>query len=223
MDHIMQNSSSDDIIIRKVFNDLESYYGYFVWWPSDDAYQIMLGAILVQNTNWNNAQKAIDNLGERLNPEVISAMDLDELAPLIRPSGYYNQKAIKIKALTAWYAQYRFDIALVREQQFDKLRSELLAIKGVGGETADVILTYAIGKASFVIDAYARRIFSRFGLTVPKSYESFRDMMQQTIASDTKTYAYYHGLMVEHGQRFCKKRPICEECPLFFECKKFGI
>ncbi|GAM72143.1 endonuclease III [Vibrio sp. JCM 19236] len=142
-------------------------------------------------------------------------MDLDELAQLIRPSGYYNQKAIKIKALTAWYAQYRFDIALVREQQFDKLRSELLAIKGVGGETADVILTYAIGKASFVIDAYARRIFSRFGLTVPKSYESFRDMMQQTIASDTKTYAYYHGLMVEHGQRFCKKRPICEECPCF--------
>ncbi|GAM61190.1 endonuclease III [Vibrio ishigakensis] len=149
----MQNSSSDDIIIRKVFNDLESCYGYFVWWPSDDAYQIMLGAILVQNTNWNNAQKAIDNLGERLNPRAISAMDLDELAPLIRPSGYYNQKAIKIKALTAWYAQYSFDIALVREQQFDKLRSELLAIKGVGGETADVILTYAIGKASFVIDA----------------------------------------------------------------------
>lgn len=214
---------SDSDTIRTLFDTLESHYGYFVWWPSDDPFEIMLGSVLVQNTNWNNAQKALDNLGERLEAESIASMELEELAPLIRPSGYYNQKALKIKALTQWYSQYGFDIELVRKQGFETLRSELLDIKGIGGETADVILTYAIGKASFVIDAYARRIFSRYGVDVPKSYEAFRAMMQAAVPADVKTYAYYHGLMVEHGQNFCKKRPSCDACPLFLECKKQGI
>ncbi|WP_261817858.1 endonuclease III domain-containing protein [Vibrio gallicus] len=217
----MQRNTSHTIIA--VFEQLESHYGYLVWWPSQDPFEIMLGSILVQNTNWNNAQKALDNLKPDLKADTILQMDVTDLAQKIRPSGYYNQKALKIKALTQWYANYHFDIQLVREQHFDVLRKQLLAIKGVGGETADVILTYAIGKPSFVIDAYARRIFSRYGMPVPKSYEELRALMQQAIPADTTTYAYYHGLMVEHGQTFCRKKPLCGDCPLSRTCLKVEV
>ncbi|PMJ96394.1 endonuclease [Vibrio sp. 10N.261.55.A7] len=207
-------------MIVSVFEQLERYYGRFDWWPSKDPYQIMVGAILVQNTNWKNAEKAIANLGDRLNPEVISAMPIEALAQSIRSSGYYNQKALKLKVMTEWYAGYEFDITQVKKQDLALLRKELLSIKGIGGETADVFLTYAIGKPSFVIDAYARRIFSRHGVVVPKSYDAFREMMQSAIPPDTDVYAYYHGLIVEHGQQFCRTNPLCAQCPLTHSCQK---
>lgn len=207
-------------MIRSVFSELESYYGVYEWWPGNNPYEVMLGAVLVQNTNWRNAAKALDNLGETLVPELIEQMELDSLAQSIRPSGYYNQKALRLKALTHWYAGYGYDIEAVRQASMEYLRPELLAIKGIGGETADVILTYAIKKPSFVIDAYARRIFSRFGLSVPKSYEAFRSLMSEALADKTSDYGYYHGLMVDHGQQFCRKRPDCEACPLRLSCQR---
>ncbi|WP_295895038.1 endonuclease III domain-containing protein [uncultured Vibrio sp.] len=207
-------------MITHIFDELERYYGRFDWWPSHDPYQIMVGAILVQNTNWKNAEKAINNLGDRLSPEQIDAMPMDELAECIRSSGYYNQKAIKLKAMTEWYAGYGFSIDRVKRRELEPLRSELLGIKGIGGETADVFLTYAIGKPSFVIDTYARRIFGRHGVEVPKSYNAFRDMMQSAVAPNTEVYALYHGLIVEHGQQFCRTKPLCNECPLTDSCQK---
>lgn len=177
----------------------------------------------MQNTNWRNAQKAIDNLGDDLVPATVSALDIDALAQSVRPSGYYNQKALKIKTLTHWYQQYDFDIEQVRALQLNDLRKELLGLKGVGGETADVILTYAVGKPSFVIDAYARRIFHRLGFSVPKSYEAFRDLMQQAIPANTENYALYHGLIVEHGQNFCRPKPECDGCPLSRICQRKDV
>ncbi|WP_234497208.1 endonuclease III domain-containing protein [Vibrio maritimus] len=216
-------TSDEQALIVALFSTLESHYGWFDWWPSDDHYEVMLGSILVQNTNWRNAQKALDNLQDDLSPQAIEEMDLTLLAQKIRSSGYYNQKAKKIKAVTQWFAHYEYQIEKVRQCSVEQLRPELLSINGVGGETADVILTYAIGKPSFVIDAYARRIFSRFGHQVPKSYETFRNQMQQAIQPETKTYAYYHGLMVEHGQQFCLTKPKCEFCPLVATCRKVGV
>jgi endonuclease-3 related protein len=179
----------------------------------------MMGAILVQNTNWKNAEKALDNLGKTIAPQQVADMELATLAQAIRSSGYYNQKALKLKAMTQWFADYNYDIQAVRAKDTEVLRKQLLAVKGIGGETADAILVYAIGKASFVIDAYARRIFERNGLVVPKSYEKFHDLMEAVIPPNTKTYGYYHGLLVEHGQQFCHPKPKCEQCPLVAQCK----
>ena len=209
----------DTRLIRGVFHSLEEHYGWFDWWPTSDPYQIMMGAILVQNTNWKNAEKALDNLGKTIAPQQVADMELATLAQAIRSSGYYNQKALKLKAMTQWFADYNYDIQAVRAQDTEVLRKQLLAVKGIGGETADAILVYAIGKASFVIDAYARRIFERNGLVVPKSYEKFHDLMEAVIPPNTKTYGYYHGLLVEHGQQFCHPKPKCEQCPLVDQCK----
>lgn len=210
-------------MIQEVFTRLTHHYGHFNWWPNHAPYHIMTGAILVQNTNWKNAQKAMDNLGELLTPQQIRALPLDILAEKIRPCGYYNQKALKLKAMTDWFARYQFNINQVRTQSLPVLREELLAVKGIGGETADVILTYAIEKPSFVIDAYTRRIFGRYGLAVPKSYEDFRAQMQATFSPNVQTYGYYHGLMVEHAQTFCLVKPQCQACPLSSGCQKVGL
>ncbi|MFA0158764.1 endonuclease III domain-containing protein [Vibrio sp. 10N.261.46.A3] len=212
------NSKGQAELILSVFDSLEQHYGYFDWWQREDPYEIVLGAILVQNTNWKNAEKALINLGDKLDPRSIAEMELDDLAQKIRSSGYYNQKAIKLKAVTEWFSKYQYDMSVVREQDKDQLRKELLEVKGIGGETADAILVYAIGKPSFVIDAYARRIFTRNGLDVPKSYEKFRALMESVIPLDTKRYGYYHGLLVEHGQQFCNPEPKCHDCPLNATC-----
>lgn len=217
------NEISPNDLILGVFDALEQHYGYFDWWLRDDPYKIILGAILVQNTNWKNAEKALTNLGDKCEPRSVAGMDLDDLAQKIRSSGYYNQKAIKLKAVTEWFSKYQYNISAVREQDKNQLRKELLEVKGIGGETADAILVYAIGKPSFVIDAYARRIFTRNGLDVPKSYEKFRFLMESVIPLDTKKYGYYHGLLVEHGQQFCNPKPKCEHCPLNQDCVKAGV
>lgn len=218
MTEIERHSASQSELILSVFDTLEQHYGYFDWWQRNDPYEIVLGAILVQNTNWKNAEKALINLGEQCNPRSVAEMDLDELAQKIRSSGYYNQKAIKLKAVTEWFSKYQYDMSVVRNQDKDQLRKELLEVKGIGGETADAILVYAIGKPSFVIDAYARRIFTRNGLNVPKSYEKFRSLMESTIPLDTKRYGHYHGLLVDHGQQFCNPKPKCQDCPLNSTC-----
>ncbi|CAH0525853.1 Endonuclease III [Vibrio hippocampi] len=211
------------VLIQRTFERLESHYGLYQWWPETDPYQVILGAILVQNTNWRNAEKALETLGHDANPLYIERIDINTLAQAIRSSGYYNQKAKKLKAVTQWFANYQYQIERVRDQSFTHLRNELLTIKGVGGETADVILTYAIGKPSFVIDAYARRLLSRVGLDVPKSYEAFRSLMQSALQGNEVKYGYYHGVIVDHGQQFCRKTPECSDCPLSHFCRKVGV
>ncbi|MGR5468550.1 endonuclease III domain-containing protein [Vibrio astriarenae] len=210
-------------IINDVFRQLEDHYGYFDWWPSDHPFEIMVGAILVQNTNWRNVDKALSNLPAPLSPQSLSEIELDDLAQLIRPSGYYNQKAIKLQALLKWFERYDYDHNALAAINMEALRYELLEIKGVGNETADVILTYALDKPSFVVDAYARRIFSRYGLDVPKNYDKFRLLADDTLKHQSAKYGYFHGLMVEHGQQFCNKKPKCDECPLRAKCQKLEV
>lgn len=212
------DSTAQTELINALFSKLAKHYGHFDWWHKDRPYEVMLGAILVQNTNWKNAQKALDNIGDTLKPDKLARMPESQLATLIRPSGYYNQKAKKLQALTQWFEQYGYDIERVRELDKKRLRTELLTIKGVGNETADAILVYAIRKPSFIIDTYTRRIFSRNGLDVPKDYNRFREMMERALPEDTELYAYYHGLMVEHAQQFCNKTPKCTDCPLKQSC-----
>lgn len=215
--------------INLIFFRLSQHYGDIhrngwggkkSWWPANSAFEMMAGAILTQNTNWKNVEKALANVGGNLNPGFILETSDEELAELIRPSGYHNQKAKKLKALCRWFEKYDFEINKAMANDKSILRKELLNINGVGGETADGILVYALNKTSFVIDAYTRRIFSRIGFDVPKDYDVFREMFENAVPAYVETYDYYHGLIVEHAKAFCTKKPQCKSCPLNNICKK---
>jgi endonuclease-3 related protein len=202
----MKKRLIDSELINKVFIALESYYGDRKWWPCKSDFEMIVGAILTQNTNWQNVEKALANFGDKLTPEFISEISNEELAEIIKPSGYYNQKAIKLKALTEWFGRYNYDFDEIKKVELEPLRKELLAINGVGPETADSILVYALVKKSFVIDAYTRRIFSRVGLDVPKEYDDFRIMIETAVQSDLKVYNNYHAVIVAHATIFCKSK-----------------
>ena len=210
--------------INNIFIQLQQHYGHLAWWPAETEYEMMLGAILTQNTNWKNVEKALANLTgtltENITPQQILAMPLDTLALLIRSSGYYNQKAIKVKALTQWFQGYDFDISKVRHVDGHDLRKELLTINGIGPETADSILVYALDKRFFIIDNYTRRILHRIGFELPSDYDKLRLLLEQHIPRNITTYQQYHALLVEHAKRYCTKIPQCQHCPLAGCCQK---
>ena len=203
-----------------VYNLLLNHYKTRKWWPANSDYEMMIGAILTQNTTWKNVEKAISNLKDVLNPIDILKMDNDVLAEYIRPSGYYNQKTLKLKALTRWYEKYKFDIEEAKKKDGVTLRHELLEIKGVGPETADCILTYALDKPYFIIDTYTRRLFERVGFIVPEDYDDFRLMIENSIVKDTYLYKEYHSLIVEHSKQYCMKTPNCQGCPIYDYCER---
>jgi len=195
-------------------------YGHQNWWPSNSPFETMVGAILTQNTNWNNVIKAIDSLGSHCNPESILELSNNDLARLIRPSGYHNQKAQKLKNLSEWFKSYEYSIEKVKEKELKELRTELLKVHGVGPETADDILVYAIEMPSFIIDTYTRRVFSRLGFGVPIKYDDFQTLIQEQIPIDVKLYNEFHALIVIHSKEYCRKKPDCTECPLASECQR---
>ncbi|MGE5391220.1 MAG: endonuclease III domain-containing protein [Deltaproteobacteria bacterium] len=203
-----------------IFDTLLDSYGPRYWWPAETPFEMMVGAILTQNTAWTNVEKAIAAFGENLSPHYIAGADSAELAAIIRSTGYFNQKVIKLKALTAWYERYAYDLEKVRQVDGDTLRFELLAVKGVGPETADSILLYALDKPFFVIDAYTRRILYRLGHDIPRAYDELRREIENNIPVDIYLYQEFHALIVEHAKRHCKKKPACPGCPLEDGCQK---
>ena len=225
---MMNNNINQQILF--IFNSLSAYKGETIiskgwrgnqsWWRANSALEILVGAILVQNTNWKNVDKALTNFEDNLSAKFILEATNDVLADTIRPAGFQNQKAKKLKALFTWFKRYDFDIDQVSKLDGKSLRLELLAINGIGNETADALLVYVFNKTSFVIDAYARRIFLRFGCRIPKKYDDFRVMIECAIPCNVITYDYYHGLIVEHAKEFCTKVPKCHGCPLEKSCKK---
>ncbi len=208
--------------LLQVYNTLLAAYGPRNWWPARTPFEMMVGAILTQNTTWKNVEKAINNFGNRLSPEFLENVAVEELAGIIRPSGYYNQKALKLKALTTWFAKYSYNIDKVREVNGETLRLELLGVKGVGRETADSILTYALHKPYFVLDAYTKRIFSRLGYEIPASYDELRLRIENNIPQELYLYNEFHALIVEHAKRHCSKAPSCGGCPLLNGCTKLS-
>ncbi|MDD2212841.1 MAG: endonuclease III domain-containing protein [Clostridia bacterium] len=205
--------------LMRIYNLLLTAYGPRKWWPAQTAFEMMVGAILTQNTTWNNVNKAIANFEDKLVPEFIETVPLEELAEIIRPSGFYNQKANSLKALTEWFKKYAYDLQKVKKVDGEILREELLAVKGIGRETADSILTYALDKPFFIIDTYTRRILSRLGYELPKTYDQVRLKIEANIPKDLYIYNEFHALLVEHAKRYCKKKPLCAECPLYFTCE----
>jgi endonuclease-3 related protein len=183
----------------------------------------MVGAILTQSAAWVNVEKAIDNLkaAQALSPRALRRLSLDELATLIRPCGYFNAKARKLKALAEWLGQtYGDDLVKMSATSLKKLRVQLLAVHGIGEETADSIILYAAGKPIFVIDAYTRRIIDRLGLTLNSSrYSAYQSLFMENLPHRVALFNEYHALLVEHGKMVCRQRPLCPECCLKDICR----
>lgn len=190
------------------------------WWGVADRFARMIGSVLVQNTTWHNAEKALTRLREKgwLDPEVLAACRPEELVPVIRSAGFQQAKSRTIISLANWVCQQGgIDRLLAQGHAVEPLRSELLAIRGVGEETADTILAYGLGRATISADAYTRRLYERIsGEALP--YRPLRRMIMGELA-EPEQLARLHGLIVEHGKVFCRKRqPVCPSCPLRSRC-----
>ncbi len=198
---------------------LFDYFGEQHWWPAETPFEVLVGAVLVQNTNWSNAGKALDNLRESglLEYETLSQLSAEEIAPLIRPSGYYNVKAKRLRnLLNLIEEEYAGDFASFCAAEGEVLREQLLAVKGIGAETADSILLYACALPYFVVDAYTHRVFSRHNLLDEESdYVAIQGRFVAAIECDVDLYNEYHALIVRVAKEFCRKGvPLCAGCPL---------
>lgn len=213
--------------LQKVFNTLLTTYGPRHWWPGETPFEVCVGAILTQNTNWGNVEKAIANLkaADRLSLAGLAGLLPDALAALIRPAGYFNIKAARLQAFVGFLLdQYDGSLDRLFAGPWQQTRTELLAVKGIGPETADSILLYAGHKPSFVVDAYTRRIFSRLGLVDEQiSYDGLRRHFMDNLASDTALFNEYHALIVELGKQVCRPRPHCSRCCLAEQCTYSAI
>lgn len=205
-------------LIRLVYDRLLSFFGPQNWWPAETPFEVIVGAILTQNTAWKNIARASGNLRAHglLSLEAMCAVPEPSLAELVRPSGYYNQKARKLKAFCRHvHNSGHGGLDELLDLETDALRSELLQIRGVGPETADSVVLYAAHKPSFVVDTYTHRIFSRHGW-VPESsgYDELRDYFMDCLEPDVEFFQELHALLVRTGHLFCRKTPLCGDCPL---------
>lgn len=213
--------------LRDIYGRLYRYFGPRHWWPGETPFEIITGAILTQNTAWGNVEKAIANLKNEnlLSINKLSKLTHKKLAGLIRPSGYYNQKAKKVKNMVAFLkSSYKAKLSNVGDVNTEALREQLLGVNGVGPETADSILLYAFNRPIFVVDAYTKRIFSRLKMIkTSDDYYQVQSLFMDNLTPDVNLFNEYHALIVELGKMICKVRPICSKCVLNKLCPKIGV
>ncbi len=218
----IQNQNPPRERLEEIYQRLRRQYGPQNWWPGNGSFEIAIGAILTQSTNWGNVKKALNNLKQAriMSPEGLRSIPEEQLAHLIYSSGYFNAKAKKLKAFVQFLGQrFNDDIEAMQAQDMETLRKELLAVHGIGEETADDILLYIAKKPSFVIDAYTRRIVDRLDISPKiKSYGSYRNFFMSNLPPDEPLFNEYHALLVSLGKYACKKQPLCEECCLLDIC-----
>ncbi len=226
--------------IKKIYSELYTAYGPQGWWPligldgsnptktgsvegyhpgdysypRDDSerFEICCGAVLTQNTSWPQVEKALKALekAKLLSAKNITAADIENIKPLIKPAGYFNQKSAYLQSFAEFFLSLDSRVPT---------RSEVLAVRGVGNETADSIMLYAFGIPEFVVDAYTKRIFSRLGIVAEKdSYDYVKKMFEDVLEKDVAVYQEYHALIVEHAKRHCRSKPDCEKCPIKNMC-----
>lgn len=208
--------------LRAVFRLLYEAYGPQHWWPGDSPFEVMVGAVLTQNTAWTNVVKGLERLCSRvpLDADTILSLDPSELADLLRPVGYFNVKAQRLQSFCRAYLDGG-GLEALGDLETEALREFLLDIHGVGPETADDILLYAFERPVFVVDAYTRRIFERLGtLAGGENYESIRYGFEKALGPDVSLFNEYHALIVRHGKYFCRKTPRCSECCLRELCTR---
>lgn len=203
---------------QKCYQRLMAHYGAQHWWPAESTFEMLIGAILTQNTAWQNAALALEKLKPYLAPEKLDRLPEDKLAQCIRSSGFYQLKAKRIRAFLTWYKDYGFDPENVKKQSGAFLRKQLLSVKGIGEETADAMLVYAFDKPFFIADAYSRRFFSRLGDQAAQSYDAVKEKVESCLPPELMIYQEYHALIVVHGKLHCKAAPVCKGCPFSGAC-----
>ncbi|MDN7012697.1 endonuclease III domain-containing protein [Methanoculleus sp. FWC-SCC3] len=204
--------------LLQIYDALFTSFGHQHWWPAKTPFETMVGAILTQNVSWTNAAQAVRNLEDAgmFDPHLLTAADTADIARLIVPSRYYNQKAERIREFAGVYVrEFGADPAAMAAVETGELRERLLALRGFGEETADTILLYACEKPVFVVDAYTRRIFSRYGL-LPEgaSYDRTQRLFADNLEEDAELFNDYHAQIVHLGKTICKKSPLCDRCPI---------
>ena len=214
---------SAEMNIAAIYDALHAHYGDLNWWPAKTPYEVMVGAVLTQNTAWTNVEKAIANFGDSLSPQFVRDVNFAELTEIIRPAGFFNQKAEYLKALTEWFGRYNFDVSTVQNESLEELRPNLLAVKGIGKETADSILLYAFGFPTFVVDAYAVRLCDRFPIDAGKGYDAVKAHFEANLPRSAEIFNNYHALIVTNRKEHCRKsKPLCGDCPLAGYCRRLG-
>ena len=212
--------------IREVFDRLMDAFGPQGWWPAETPFETMVGAILTQNTAWVNVERAIGSLkgAGALDARILLEMPDDRLEILIRPAGTFRVKARRLKAFLAYFVcEYGANVSKMTDVPPGRLRDELLSVNGIGPETADCILVYALDKPSFVVDAYTRRVFGRLGLIDRAlGYQDVKRRFEAALPEDVGVYNEYHALIVALGKRVCLPAPRCGECVLNAICETGG-
>ena len=214
----MKKTAKTEKELLNIYGLLRARFGHLNWWPGDTPFEVMVGAVLTQNTAWTNVEKAIENLKaeDMLDPYAIIKCDIRKLRRLVRPSGYYNQKADRLKILSRFFIdEYGGSVKKMKMEDTKVLREKLLSVKGIGPETADSILLYALEKPVFVVDAYTRRAFSRLGyLPADAGYYDTQELFVKNLPRDVELYNDFHAQIVYLGKDYCRTKPLCENCPL---------
>ncbi len=210
-------------LLPDIYHRLLARFGPQHWWPADEPFEVIVGAILTQSAAWSNVEKAITNLrgAGALSPRALRKLPRAKLAELVHPSGYYNAKALKLKGFAYWLGNhYDDDLDRLFALDAEEMRQQLLSVHGIGPETADSIILYAAGKPIFVIDAYTRRIISRLGLAPEKdSYAGYQALFMENLPPDAQLFNDYHALLVCQGKNVCRRQPLCGECCLRDICR----
>lgn len=210
---------SDSKVLLQMYEAMHDALGPSEWWPGDTPFEVAVGAILTQNTNWKNVEKAIGNLksNDCLSPEAIHALPMNDLAELIRPAGYFNIKSKRLKNFIQFLKdEANFKLESLADQELYELRPKVLGVNGIGPETADSILLYALNYPTFVVDAYTHRMMGRHGLAYEDiDYHDLQALFMDALPEDVALYNEYHALIVRVGKDWCKKKAgLCETCPL---------
>lgn len=205
--------------VRKMYAILEKYFGDLGWWPAKSRFEVIVGAVLTQNTAWVNVEKAIRALKKEklMTAAALAAAPSPKIETAIRPAGYFRVKSDRLKTVCRFLLdECNGRVAALKNDDAGVLRAKLLAVKGIGPETADSILLYALDKPVFVVDAYTRRIFSRHGIVKEDvGYEELRSLVEAVFFGDKRVFNQLHALLVETAKNYCKKRSwLCGECPL---------
>ena len=204
--------------IHNIYNKLYAHFGPQHWWPGDTPFEVAVGAILTQNTNWGNVERAISNLKKagKLNAAALHRMSHSEIAVLIKPAGYFNIKAKRLKNFIDLLADnYGGSMKRMKKETTEEIRGRLLGVNGIGPETADSIILYALEKPVFVIDAYTKRVLSRHNVVEHgASYDEYQELFHKRLILDVPLFNEYHALFVRVAKEHCRTKPVCSGCPL---------
>jgi endonuclease-3 related protein len=213
--------------LRRIYERLLARFGPGGWWPAQTAFEVCLGAILVQNTSWTNVEKALASLRQAglLDFATLDALSASAIAARIRSSGSFRVKARRVRAFLDFLGtRYGGRVEAMRRDEPRRLREGLLSVHGVGPETADSILLYAVGQPSFVVDAYTRRVFARLGLVAgDEPYDKLQGFFVRNLRPDAALYNDFHAQIVTLAKHYCRRRPRCADCPLERTCPRRGV